>query len=752
MATTQRHRFVEFLQRHAPAWLADLFGIKKASCPPPGPQVPQTVLKQIPVIHISNNGVLPPAGAPNGQGNGTTPQPRWPGVRSFSAVLGTDIHTGEEISLTDDAWAQFLTCFGVTGAGKSAFLRGLIKQVIQAGHGLLLLEPHNDLTRQVLADIPRHREKDIVLLDLMDAGEFPFGLSLFECANPSNINEVAKVSSLVMHVLEKTWDVGPHTPLLAQVVRHITFTMVEKGLTLSEIPLLLWDDAVRAKVTSTLKNSHTRLFWQQYNAKSPRDRAEYTSSTVNKLDSYLTQPLLANILCQERSTINLREIMDNGQILLVLLSPQLEEPSRLIGTILLSKLLLAAFSRADIPREEDRRPFYVFADEWHRVASSDFATFIAEARKFRVIIGALATQTLEMLNDANRAAALQSGNLVTFRVSGEDSTVLSKSYDAKPTPALVGEEPIRAPVPDPLSHLLRHGHPHPTVAKFVSDYLMPLDALSSHTSKMPTEHFWAEPANYLHTHVMQARGLLNDTLATCMREGRENVYIPPLILFILGAAVGTGSTCVLAPHCKRLGSLGDYELIGFSNTAKKFGEAEFLKNDQAVSALVQNYATKRVFSAIAGRKILRRPGPAFIGMLTLLRQTMEILAKDPLLTDTGLYQPKYQLRSYHDQENLIANELSTLQNFHARVRLVNGAEHTIRTHQTPSLLSDAQVTARIEAIKQRMFKSGITKDYREVEESVKKRHEALARRPAAVMPPTHTNPNRRRTKPPAVNT
>ena len=316
----------------------------------PPPKLPETAENTVPAPRASDMGTLQNGATRNGQSQATVPQPpRWD-ARPFSAVLGTDVHTGRAVSITEEAWRQFLTIFGATGSGKTTLLRRLIQQVAQAGHGLILLELHGDLTRQVLADIPKEREKDIVLLDLKDAGQSPFSLSLFECADPSNIPEVTKTASLVMHVLEKTWDVGPHTPVLAQVVRHITYTVVKIVLTLAEIPLLLGDDTFRANVIANLKNAHhTRRFWQQYNAKSPRERSEYTNSTVNKLDAYLTQPLLANILCQQRSTVNLRHIMDNGQILLVLLSPQLEEASRLVGTILLSKLLLAAFSRADVP-------------------------------------------------------------------------------------------------------------------------------------------------------------------------------------------------------------------------------------------------------------------------------------------------------------------------------------------------------------------------------------------------------------------
>jgi hypothetical protein len=315
-------------------------------------------------------------------------------------------------------------------------------------------------------------------------------------------------------------------------------------------------------VIAKLKNSHTRLFWQQYNAKSPIDRSEYTSSTVNKLDSYLTQPLLANILCQERSTINLRDIMDNGQILLVLLSPQLEEPSRLIATILLSKLLLAAFSRADIPQEENRRPFYVFADEWHRVASSDFATFIAEARKFRVIIGALATQTLEMLNDANRAAALQSGNLVTFRVSGDDSKIISRSYDATPHMEQIGLETLRSPVADVISHLVRGGHHDPRVARFGTTYLANLERFLNKPPS-PVAHGSQYSAYYncfdgtislSKQQVVRGRELLNESFYQAMLETRSDLQLPTLAIYILAVAQGDGREYILLDCCDLAGN------------------------------------------------------------------------------------------------------------------------------------------------------------------------------------------------------
>ena len=139
-----------------------------------------------------------------------------------------------------------------------------------------------------------------------------------------------------------------------------------------------------------------------------------------------------------------------------------------------------------------------------------------------------------------------------------------------------------------------------------------------------------------------------------------------------------------------------------------------------------------------------------VSMLTELRYVLSVLATHPIMVDTGQYVPQYRQRSYQDQENLIANELSQLPNFHAKVRLLSG-EHTIKTRPAPALVSEGEVEARIRAIKERMLRQGYTTTAKAVEEEVRKRHEALrARPPSDTPPPITTNGNRRgRNKPPA---
>jgi len=629
---------------------------------------------------------------------------------------------------------------GVTGAGKSTLDLNLITSDIRQGLGVCLIEPHGDLTRQVIAAMPEERLNDVIYLDLTDSHR-SFGLNFFECPPGADVTEVAKIASFVGHVFEKIWSAQTETtPRLAMVLRNVTRVLLENpGLTFAEIPLLLWDDGVREKLVRRVTNTQTKLFWSQYNRKTPRDRDELTASTMNKVDSYLTEPLVSRIVSQSASTINFRQIMDEGKILLVNLSPQLEEASRLIGAVLLGRLLMAAFSRAATPQHE-RRPFMIYCDEYQRFATSDFATFLAEARKFNIGT-TISNQVLEQLDDLNRATALQAGTLVIFRVSGEDSKALAPSFDATPQPALVGEEPVRAVVADPIAHLLRHGHPHPTVAKFVAEYLMPLESLLRKHASAP--HPFGFGCTIAHPNqVLEGHRQLNESIAHSMREGRSDVTLSPLSLFFLGGIADEESTYVFKKDLRYDKGLEcKVYFLGFYGTSNYYGKPTFLtgKNEQAALAFLRKMAKTRIFMR---RKTVDRRVAAFTRMLKALRATLQILAKEPLMTDTGLYQPKYMLRSYQDQENLVANTLSQLPNYTARVRLLTG-EHTIKTRPAPPLVSEREVETRIRCIKERILREGVTRSALAIEEEVAKRHEALRARPASDTPPPTANTGRR---------
>jgi hypothetical protein len=324
-------------------------------------------------------------------------------------------------------------------------------------------------------------------------------------------------------------------------------------------------------------------------------------------------------------------------------------------------------------------------------------------------------------------------------VSGEDSKFLAPSFDATPQPALVGEEPIRATPADPLNHLVRHGSHHPTVAKFVAEYLMPLESLLRQTATS-TRLCSLGCALALPQQVIEAHRRLNEAFATCMREGRSDVFLPPWALFCLGGAAVPDATYIFYHDLRR--ELGYLPVLGLTSAANRYGRPAFLASDEtreADLAYLRQSAKTSIFESKATREARVA---AFVRMHKAIRETLAVLAKDPILVDTGQFQPKYQLRTYSDQENLVANELSQLPNFHAKVRLLSG-EHMVKTRPAPSIVSEPVVEARIRAIKQRMIFQGFTKSAAAVDEEVRKRHESLRARPPDDTPPP-LNTNRKR--------
>ena len=268
---------------------------------------------------------------------------------------------------------------------------------------------------------------------------------------------------------------------------------------------------------------------------------------------------------------------------------------------------------------------------------------------------------------------------------------------------------------------------------------MPLQTVLQQTASS-THAFTLGCAFVIPSQVIEAHRQLNEAFATCMREGRSDVFLPPWALFCLAGAAAPDAS--YAYYHDRIIRMGYVPIVGFDSAANRYGRPGFLAED-ATREADMTFLRQGVKTSIFDMKAtVAARVSAFIRMHTALRETLAVLAKDPILVDTGQFQPKYQLRTYADQENLVANELSQLQNFTAKVRLLSG-EHTIRTNPPPPLVTDREVEERIRAIKQRMLRDGLTKDAAAIEEEVRKRHELLRQRPASdAPPPPHTNGRR----------
>lgn len=605
---------------------------------------------------------------------------------------------------------------------------------------MCLIEPHGDLTNTVLAGIPNYRLKDVILLDVADV-EYPFGLNLFECPRLT-IRDMAQTASFVSHVFEKVWGAGTNTPRLTQNLR-VTRTLLENpGTTFAEIPLLYSNDPVRAKMVDNLSNPSVISYWEDYERKSQRDRDTHIESTLNKVNAFLDDPMIRNVFAQAKTTVDFRSIMDSGKILLVKLSPQFEEASRLIGAVIIGKLLIAAFSRTNAP-EGNCRQCNLYCDEFQRFATSDFATLISEARKFRIAT-ILSHQTLSQLDEANRTAAIAAGNLIVFRVSGEDAKALAKSFDTTPTKEIIGEEPHRAPVSDVIGHLVKRGHTDRRATHFSQVYLQNCENLIHKTAQ---GYYYLVQWGYLSISlttrdIRLGREQLNTTLYRSMSERTTNFLIPPLALYMLSVAQEQGSEEVFYPFIK-LGFLappyyeiGYHDLKEFKKEAAVFGDPRFINQDYATK-FINSRHKKGLFGSVTRQsQIEMESARRLVSMITELRYTMDVLAKQPILIDTGQYQFKYQNRTFADMENQIARDLTQQPNFQAKAKLLSG-EHTIKTKNYPPLLTGRELTERIAQI-QTQTRRGYCKPRREVEKEIRERQEKWRGSAAPEEPPpTH---------------
>ena len=232
--------------------------------------------------------------------------------------------------------------------------------------------------------------------------------------------------------------------------------------------------------------------------------------------------------------------------------------------------------------------------------------------------------------------------------------------------------------------------------------------------------------------MLKGREFLNDHLYDAMTKKRSDLQLSNLAIYILAVAQN-GMEYILSNWVTK--SFDDFK--AFKPGFEKFGKPSFtspVESQAYLSQIAKRWKKRHFWMA-----------EEFVSMLKELRYCLEALAKDPLLVDTGQYVPQYRQRTYQDQENLIANELSTLPNYTAKVRLL-GSEHTIRTLPAPPQLCESEIQERIRAIKNRMVLQGITRPYREIEAEVRQRHLELREQAALsdAPPPTHVNGNNRR--------
>ncbi len=326
---------------------------------------------------------------------------------------------------TDDR-RRHVYLIGKTGVGKTTLLENMIIQDIKMGRGLALVDPHGDVAEKILDLIPPGRINDVVYFDPADV-DFPVAFNPLESVDPQYKYLVA--SGLVSS-LKKIW-ADSWGPRLEYILRNVILALLDyPNSTMLGIMRMLSDKGYRKKVVDTISDPVVKAFWvNEFANYNERFRSEAISPIQNKVGQFLSSSIIRNIVAQPKSTIDMKDIMDNGKILLINVSKGRigEDNSALLGAMLITKLQLAAMDRARIP-ENERKDFYLYVDEFQNFATESFATILSEARKYRLNL-IIAHQYITQMEEVVRDAVFGNvGTIISFRVGAFDAEYLEKEF------------------------------------------------------------------------------------------------------------------------------------------------------------------------------------------------------------------------------------------------------------------------------------------------------------------------------------
>ena len=317
---------------------------------------------------------------------------------------------------------------GQTGAGKSGLLELFALSDIYHKQGYAIIDPHGDFAVDNMHFIPADRIDDVVYFNPADTA-FPLGFNPMEVYDPNQKNNI---SSEIIGVLKRMFG-DSWGPRLEYILRYTILALLDHpNTTMLDITRMLTDKKFRKEVLETCTDSVVLNFWNiEFASWNDKFQAEAVAPVLNKVGAFTANPIIRNIIGQPKSTFNIREIMDDGKILIVNLSKGLigEDNAGILGAFLVTKIQLAAMSRSDIPRIEDRRPFYLYVDEFQNFATDSFATILSEARKYGLNL-TVANQYVSQMQDTVRDAVFGNvGTMISFRVSADDAPLLGKQFE-----------------------------------------------------------------------------------------------------------------------------------------------------------------------------------------------------------------------------------------------------------------------------------------------------------------------------------
>lgn len=384
--------------------------------------LPHTNVETPNIVWASSKTAEPPARLPVLTGDSANDEE----VSAFGLTNFRGINQQFGLYRTDRSRHVYI--IGQTGAGKSGLLELFALSDVYHNQGYAIIDPHGDFAVDNMHFIPAHRIKDVVYFNPADTS-FPVGFNPMEVHDPNmKSNTSSEIIGVLKRMFGESWG-----PRLEYILRYTILALLDyPNSTMLDITRMLTDKNFRKEVLVYCKDQVVMQFWTiEFVSWNDKFQAEAVAPVLNKVGAFTANPIIRNIIGQPKSTFNIREIMDEGKILIVNLSKGLigEDNAGILGSFIVTKIQLAAMSRANIANIEDRRPFYLYVDEFQNFATDSFATILSEARKYGLNL-TVANQYISQMQDTVRDAVFGNvGTTISFRVSADDAPILSKQFE-----------------------------------------------------------------------------------------------------------------------------------------------------------------------------------------------------------------------------------------------------------------------------------------------------------------------------------
>jgi energy-coupling factor transporter ATP-binding protein EcfA2 len=318
---------------------------------------------------------------------------------------------------------------GKTGMGKSTLLENMAVQDIQNGAGMAFIDPHGKTADLLLEYVPKERIRDVIVIAPFDT-DFPISFNVLESVDPKKRHLV--VGGL-MSTFKKIWE-DAWSARMEYILTNTLLALLEvPGTTLLGVNRMLSDKAYRNEIVAQVKDPSVKSFWvKEFANYTERMAQEAVPAIQNKVGQFTANPLIRNMIGQPVSSFDFRKAMDESKIIIINLSKGRigDENMKLLGGLLVTKIYLAAMSRADVPdRVVKMLPhFYLFVDEFQNFANASFADILSESRKYKLNL-TIAHQYVEQMDENVRAAVFGNvGTMIVFRVGATDAEVLEKEF------------------------------------------------------------------------------------------------------------------------------------------------------------------------------------------------------------------------------------------------------------------------------------------------------------------------------------